>query len=145
MSRLALDPVQALAFVHVLELSSFLVRTHHHRLKFMLLSGDLLLRIGLLLHSNDTSVKLGMIVQSTIYSRPLTLRFLTAAIRFYRALVGLQDEFFNRFLIKNNILQSTMDVFAANGSRYNMLNSTVLEMLEFVRTVCGRPKQALPL
>jgi hypothetical protein len=52
-----------------------------------------------------------------------------------------QDDFYLRHLIKNNLLDPVMDAFFANGDRYNLLNSAVLEMVEFIRKenlkVCG--------
>jgi hypothetical protein len=45
----------------------------------------------------------------------------------------LQDDFYLRHLIKNNLLDPVMDAFFANGDRYNLLNSAVLEMVEFIR------------
>lgn len=56
-----------------------------------------------------------------------------AAVRFLRACVGLKDEFYNRYLIRNNLFEPVVDAFLANGARYNLLNSAVLELLEFVR------------
>ena len=47
----------------------------------------------------------------------------------------LQDEFYNRFLVRNNLFEPVIEVFLANGSRYNLLNSAVLELVDFVRKV----------
>ena len=57
-----------------------------------------------------------------------------ASVRFLRACVGLKDEFYNRYIIKNNLFAPVMKVFMANGDKYNLLNSTVLELMEFIRT-----------
>jgi hypothetical protein len=46
---------------------------------------------------------------------------------------ALQDDFYLRHLIKNNLLDPVMEAFFANGDRYNLLNSAVLEMVEFIR------------
>ncbi|KAK9823072.1 hypothetical protein WJX81_007297 [Elliptochloris bilobata] len=56
-----------------------------------------------------------------------------AAVRFLRACVGLKDEFYNRYLIRNNLFEPVIAAFLANGARYNLLNSAVLELVEFVR------------
>lgn len=45
----------------------------------------------------------------------------------------VQDDFYLRHLIKNNLLDPVMEAFFANGDRYNLLNSAVLEMVEFIR------------
>lgn len=36
---------------------------------------------------------------------------------------------------KNNLLKPIVDVFVDNGSRYNLLNSAVLELFEYIRKV----------
>jgi len=56
-----------------------------------------------------------------------------AAVRFLRACVGLKDEFYNRYLVRNGLLEPVVAAFLANGRRYNLLNSAVLELLDFVR------------
>lgn len=45
----------------------------------------------------------------------------------------LQDDFYLRHVIKNCLLDPVMEAFFANGDRYNLLNSAVLEMVEFIR------------
>ena len=52
----------------------------------------------------------------------------------------LQDEFYNRFLVRNNLFEPVIEMFLANGSRYNLLNSAVLELVDFVRKV--RPRDS---
>lgn len=37
------------------------------------------------------------------------------------------------YFIKNNILKPIIDAFVANGNRYNLLNSAVLELFEYIR------------
>jgi len=46
-----------------------------------------------------------------------------------------QDEFYNRYLVRNNLFEPVVEVFLANGARYNLLNSAVLELVDFVRKV----------
>ena len=46
-----------------------------------------------------------------------------------------QDEFYNRYLVRNNLFEPVIEVFLANGARYNLLNSAVLELVDFVRKV----------
>jgi protein phosphatase-4 regulatory subunit 3 len=36
-------------------------------------------------------------------------------------------------VVKNNLLKPIIDVFIANGTRYNLLNSAVLDLLEHIR------------
>ncbi|KAL3648610.1 hypothetical protein CASFOL_005013 [Castilleja foliolosa] len=56
-----------------------------------------------------------------------------AAIRFVRALVSRSDEHLMNHLVKNNVLKPIIDVFVANGNRYNLLNSAVLDLIEYIR------------
>ncbi|KAL7594881.1 hypothetical protein Lser_V15G31349 [Lactuca serriola] len=56
-----------------------------------------------------------------------------AAIRFIRTLVSLKDEQLMNHMGKNNLLKPIVDVFVDNGSRYNLLNSAVLELFEYIR------------
>jgi hypothetical protein len=56
-----------------------------------------------------------------------------AALHPVHASLFLQDDFYLRHLLKNNLLDPVMDAFFANGDRYNLLNSAVLEMVEFIR------------
>ena len=50
-------------------------------------------------------------------------------------MIGLKDEFYNRYIVKNDLLKPVGDAFAANGKRYNLFNSAVIELFEFIRTV----------
>jgi hypothetical protein len=45
---------------------------------------------------------------------------------------SLQDEHLINHFVRNNLLKPIVDVFVANGSRYNLLNSAVLELFEFI-------------
>ncbi len=44
-----------------------------------------------------------------------------------------QDEFYNRYIIKGNLFAPVVDAFVRNGGRYNLLDSAVLEMFEFIK------------
>ncbi|CAH8343733.1 unnamed protein product [Eruca vesicaria subsp. sativa] len=56
-----------------------------------------------------------------------------ACIRFVRTLLSVHDDFVQNYVVKNNLLKPVMDVFIANGNRYNLLNSAVLDLLEHIR------------
>lgn len=47
----------------------------------------------------------------------------------------MQDDYVQSYVVKNNMLKPVMDVFIANGNRYNLLNSAVLDLLEHIRKV----------
>lgn len=47
----------------------------------------------------------------------------------------MQDEHLLNHIVKNNLLKPVVDAFVANGKRYNLLQSAVLDLLEFIRKV----------
>jgi protein phosphatase-4 regulatory subunit 3 len=78
-------------------------------------------------------------------------------VRLFRAVLGLDSEFYNRYIIRNSSFFARLktsnpgfivcfsthatDLFAplvhtllATGSTYNLLNSTLLELFDFVRS-----------
>eukprot|EP00252_Welwitschia_mirabilis_P024328 TRINITY_DN717_c0_g1_i3.p1 TRINITY_DN717_c0_g1~~TRINITY_DN717_c0_g1_i3.p1 ORF type:complete len:393 (-),score=76.78 TRINITY_DN717_c0_g1_i3:347-1525(-) len=56
-----------------------------------------------------------------------------SAIRFIRTVIGRNDETLNRHIVNHNLLQPIIQAFIANGTRYNLLNSAVLELIEYIR------------
>lgn len=55
------------------------------------------------------------------------------ALKFIRKIIGLKDEFYNRYIIKYDLFQHIVDAYCANGLKHNMLNSASLEMFEFIK------------
>lgn len=65
-----------------------------------------------------------------------SLRFLApGALRFMRRIIGLKDEFYNRYIMRNFLFEPVIKAFLNNGSRYNLMNSAIIEMFEYVRVV----------
>ncbi|XP_017611197.1 uncharacterized protein LOC108456944 isoform X2 [Gossypium arboreum] len=56
-----------------------------------------------------------------------------AAVRFVRTILTRHDEHLINHIVKNNLLKPVIDAFVANGNRYNVLNSAILELLEYIR------------
>ncbi|XP_024373621.1 uncharacterized protein [Physcomitrium patens] len=56
-----------------------------------------------------------------------------AAVRFIRTCISLKEEFYYRYIVKNNCFEPIISAFVANGNRYNLLNSAVLELIECIR------------
>ena len=98
----------------VLELLSFCVEHHTYHIKNYILHKDLLRRILALMKSEHTFLVL-------------------SALRFMRKIVALKDEFYNRYIIKGNLFAPVIDAFVANNGRYNLLDSAILEMFEFIK------------
>ncbi|CAF4182492.1 unnamed protein product, partial [Rotaria magnacalcarata] len=55
------------------------------------------------------------------------------ALRFLRKIVGLKDEQYNLAIVRNNYFAPIVDSFKANKRRYNLLNSALIELFEFIR------------
>ncbi|KAL4312578.1 hypothetical protein GQ457_01G030080 [Hibiscus cannabinus] len=56
-----------------------------------------------------------------------------AAVRFVRTILSRRDEHLINHFVKKNLLKPVVDAFVANGNRYNVLNSAVLELFEYIR------------
>ncbi|XP_045372214.1 protein PPP4R3C [Camelus bactrianus] len=55
------------------------------------------------------------------------------ALRFMRRMIGLKDELYNHYIIKGNLFEPVVNALLDNGTRYNMLNSAVIELFEYIR------------
>ena len=66
-----------------------------------------------------------------------------ACIQFFRVIVGTQDEFYLRYLVKNSLFKPVVELLVANGSRYNLLNSALLVRLPPSPRPNGRARSAL--
>lgn len=58
-----------------------------------------------------------------------------AALRLLRKVVGLKDDFYYRYIIKGDLFKPVVDAYTANGSKYNLLNSAMIELFEFIKEV----------
>lgn len=58
--------------------------------------------------------------------------FLLGALRLVRKMLQLKEEFYNRYLTKNKLFKPIIECFISNGHRYNMIDSAILELFEFV-------------
>lgn len=60
---------------------------------------------------------------------------LLGALRFMRKIIGLKEEFYNRYIVNGCLFQPVVEAFGRNGNRYNLLNSAMIELFEFIKTV----------
>ncbi|CDS11906.1 hypothetical protein LRAMOSA04102 [Lichtheimia ramosa] len=111
---LTLSQEQADLCVYICDLLCFAIRQHSFRSKYLVHSTDCLSKILQLYRCNRGYVKL-------------------AALRFFRACVGVMDPFYNQNLIKQNVFEPTIRVLLDTDGRNNLLNSACLEILEFIR------------
>lgn len=56
-----------------------------------------------------------------------------------RRIISLKDEFYSRYIIKGNLFKPVVDAFMNNNGRYNLLDSAILEMFEFIKVVSSLP------
>jgi protein phosphatase-4 regulatory subunit 3 len=113
--KISKDTAQnAVLLGHILELLSLCVERHSHYICKYIIERNLLGRV---------------LVLMTSFHRHLTL----AALRFCRRIVGLKDEFYNRYIIKHNLFSPIIKSFMANGQRYNLVNSAIIELFEFIK------------
>lgn len=50
-----------------------------------------------------------------------------------RKIIGLKDEFYNRHVIAQNLMAQVVDRLVSNNGRYNLLDSAIIELFEFIR------------
>jgi len=108
------DSASKISKWHVCDLLSFCVRSHTYRMKYFVLRNNIVSRVLKLLHYRDKFLKL-------------------AAIRFIRACVGIKDEFYNRYIVKNGLLFPVINLFKEQKQMDNLINSSIIEMVEFIR------------
>jgi len=99
---------------HVCELLTFFVQNHGYRIKYFVLRNNIVRKVCDLMRVEERYIAL-------------------SAVRFVRACVGLKDEFYFRYMVKNNSFKPMVDLFNENGGKYNLLNSSIIEMFEFIR------------
>ncbi|CAK0784720.1 hypothetical protein CVIRNUC_007924 [Coccomyxa viridis] len=102
------------ALAIIADLLCFCVQHHSYRIKYYVLRNNVVEKVLRLLYRREKWL-------------------VVAAVRFLRTCLGLKDDFYNRYLVRNNLLEPVIQVLVKNGPRYNLLNSAVLEMVEFVR------------
>ncbi|XP_005109405.1 serine/threonine-protein phosphatase 4 regulatory subunit 3A [Aplysia californica] len=97
----------------ILELLTFCVEHHTYHIKNYVINKDVLRRVLVLLKSRHSFLVL-------------------CALRFCRKIVGLKEDFYNRYIINENLFRPIVDAFLANGDRYNLINSAMIELFEFI-------------
>ncbi|NWS31944.1 P4R3B phosphatase, partial [Polioptila caerulea] len=98
----------------VLELLSFCVEQHKYHMKIYILNKDLLRRTLVLMKSKHKFLAL-------------------SALRFMRRIIGLKDDLYNHYITKGNLFEPVVNAVLDNRNRYNLLNSALMELFEFIR------------
>ncbi|KAJ7955201.1 serine/threonine-protein phosphatase 4 regulatory subunit 3-like [Quillaja saponaria] len=100
--------------LNICELLCFCVLHHPYRIKCNILPNNVIDKVLLLTRRRENYL-------------------VVAAVRFVRTILSRHDEHLLNHFVRNNLLKPIVDVFVANGNRYNLLNSAVLELLEYIR------------
>ncbi|CAF3759284.1 unnamed protein product [Rotaria sp. Silwood1] len=98
----------------ILDFLTFCIEHHTYHIRNFLQKKDLLRRILVLLKSKHQYLQL-------------------SALRFLRKIIGLKDEQYNLIIVRNNLFASIVDAYKTNKRRYNLLNSAMIELFEFIR------------
>jgi protein phosphatase-4 regulatory subunit 3 len=98
----------------LLELLSFCVEHHSYHIKSYIINKDLVRRVLVLMNSPHTFLVLG-------------------ALRLLRKVLALKDELYNRYIIKGCLFGPVVETFKRNRGRYNLLDSAIIEMFEFIK------------
>ncbi|KAK7264697.1 hypothetical protein RJT34_32307 [Clitoria ternatea] len=99
---------------NICELLCFCVLHHPYRIKCNFLLNNVIEKILLLTRRAERYLVVG-------------------AVRFVRTILSRHDEHLINYFVRNNVLKPIVDAFVTNGNRYNLLNSAVLELFEFIR------------
>ena len=99
---------------YVCELLCFCVTKHSYRIKYFILRNNILFKVLKLASHKDKSLVL-------------------ASVRFFRTCIGLKDEFYNRYIVKNRCFDPVLTQLYENRTRDNLLHSAILELFEFIR------------
>jgi protein phosphatase-4 regulatory subunit 3 len=103
------------------ELLSFCVRAHLYRMKFFLLKSRVLGNVLKLLRPHPNA---------RVISGDRCLKL--AALRFLRAILSVNDEFYHRHIIQHNLFATVFEAFRANPVGDNLVSSAIVEMCDFI-------------
>uniref|UniRef100_T1IP34 Serine/threonine-protein phosphatase 4 regulatory subunit 3-like central domain-containing protein n=1 Tax=Strigamia maritima TaxID=126957 RepID=T1IP34_STRMM len=98
----------------VLKVLDFCVVSHNFRITRFIVKEDLLRSVLLLLKSKHKFLVL-------------------EALKLMRRIIGVQDDDYYRYIMRGNLFHPVVDAFERNNGRYNLLDSAIIEMFEFIR------------
>ncbi|CAM1511615.1 Fc.00g091280.m01.CDS01 [Cosmosporella sp. VM-42] len=105
---------EASMFTYLIEILSYFVRQHNLRSKFFIMSNNVAQCVAQLLKAPEKFLRL-------------------VAIRFFRCLIGLQDEFYIKHLTEKQVLGPILEVLIATMPRDNLLSSACLDFFEYIK------------
>ncbi|KAF4592538.1 suppressor of Mek1 [Ophiocordyceps camponoti-floridani] len=105
---------QASMYTCLVEILDFFIRQHHRFSRYLVLNNNLAQCVCQLLKSPEKYIQL-------------------AAIRFFRHLIGNQEEFYMKHLTEKNVLGPILNVVVETQPRDNLLSSASLELFDYIR------------
>ncbi|KAI9145123.1 component of IIS longevity pathway SMK-1-domain-containing protein [Paraphysoderma sedebokerense] len=99
---------------HICDLLTMMVKNHHYRIKNFLMRAPVSRKMVSLLRAKEKHIQL-------------------AALRYFRTQIGQKDEFYNRYIITHNVFEPIVRILLNINKRYNLMNSAILELFEFIR------------
>jgi len=106
---------------HACELLCYCVHQHGYRIRQFITNHDILDKIATLFRTKG---------------KP---NIVCSAIRFFRTCIGLNDEVYIRHIVHHQLFDPIMELFFENGARYNLLNSVIIELINFIRQANIKP------
>ncbi|CAI4225101.1 unnamed protein product [Auanema sp. JU1783] len=98
----------------IVKLLCFCIEHHSFSMRMHCISNDLLNKVLILLSSRHHFLSL-------------------CALKMIRAVLTVKDEFYNRYIVREKVLDKVVDCYVKNGSRYNLLNSALLDLFDYIR------------
>jgi protein phosphatase-4 regulatory subunit 3 len=99
----------------ILEILSFCSQFHSYRMKCFVMRNSVLQRVSRIFDSPQRHFHLG-------------------AIRLIRTILSCKDEVYFRYIVKFDLLKSIMLLLQKCSKKDNLLTSTIVEMIDFIRT-----------
>ncbi|KAG8425058.1 Platinum sensitivity protein [Metarhizium acridum] len=105
---------QASMFTYLVEISCFFIRQHHRFSRYFVMNHNIIQRVSQLLKNPEKYLRL-------------------VAIRFFRNIIGMQEEFYIKQVVEKQALGPALEVLAETLPRDNLLSSACLELFEFIK------------
>uniref|UniRef100_A0A0K0DI64 SMK-1 domain-containing protein n=1 Tax=Angiostrongylus cantonensis TaxID=6313 RepID=A0A0K0DI64_ANGCA len=99
----------------IVRLLCFCIEHHSFSMRQHCISNDLLNKVLVLLQSDHHFLALG-------------------ALKMLRTVLAVKDDFYNRYIVREKVLDRVVECFVRNGARYNLLNSAMLELFDYIRS-----------
>jgi protein phosphatase-4 regulatory subunit 3 len=105
---------QASMFTYLVEILCFFIRQHHSFSRYFVMQHNIAQQVAQLLKSRERYLKL-------------------VAIRFFRALIAMQEEFYTKQMLEKKVLGPVLEVLIGEMPRDNLVCSACLELFEFIK------------